>query len=95
MTYTSTSSKQKITYIKDSEIGNIVIPASICIFQNNNTYSMVEVCTRYRKGSDPLKIISKTYHNIKELMEDEAVKLSSYPLLHNCIIYNDKIMSAL
>ncbi len=83
----------KTTYIKDSEIANL--PTSLCVYQNKKTYLMVEVNTGYPKGSYLLKVISKPYRSIGKLLNDKKVEASSYPLLQNCIIYNDKIMSAL
>lgn len=84
---------EKMQYITDSEICNLILPTSLCIYQNKKTYLMVEVNTGCSKGS--LKVISKSYDNITELLKDKNVITSQYPLLQNCIIYNDKIMSAL
>ena len=85
--------KHKIEYIKDSELGNLNIPASLCIFQNNNAYSLVEINTGYDNGS--IKVISRSYKSIKELQDAKIIIKNPYPFLQNHIIYNDKIMSAL
>ena len=86
--------KSGVTYIKDSEVGNLNMPISLCVFQNENKYFLVEVNTGYQKGS--MKVISGHYHSVEELLrENKNTIKNSYPLLQNHIIYNDKIMSAL
>jgi len=86
---------QKIIYIKDSEIGNMLIPESLCVYQNKNRFMIVEVNTGYLYSQGCLRVVSESYHSVSELMRDPVRIASSYPFLHNHIIYNDKIMSAL
>lgn len=86
--------KQGIQYIKDSEVKDLNIPTSMCVFQNKDKYFMVEVNTGNYKGS--IKVISGPYTDYGKLLNDNhRMKFSSYPLLQNHIIYNEKIMCSL
>jgi hypothetical protein len=70
------------------------MPICISLYENNDSYIIVEVNTGTYKGS--IKVISLKYSKIDDVMKDPNIFTSGYLFLRNHIIYNDmKLISKL
>lgn len=75
---------KNIILVTELELKTQSYPSCIAPYYYDHSYMMVEINTGSHKGS--IKIISKSYNNIHDLIYNFNYNQSSYPLLQNYLI---------